>query len=70
MMDENVVRNMSAEAHLHEGMRQLADAHMIQRSFRGDYERATTCAAIAQAHLLLAQMGVNEGRFPEGHPGT
>lgn len=70
MMDENVVKNMSAEAHLREGMRQLAEAHVIQLSINRNYERATACAAIAQAHFQLAQMGVGEGRFPEGHPGT
>lgn len=64
----SIVENMSTQAHLKEAMRQLDKAHMLQESFKASPERATAAATIAQAHLMLVQLGVNEGRLPQTQP--
>lgn len=65
----NIVENMSTEAHLAEAMRQLDNAHVLQRSAGGNAaERVIAAATIAQAHLMMVQLGVNEGRLPQAQP--
>ena len=66
----NVVENMSTQAHLVEAMRQLDRAHIMERSPGGSSERAIAAATIAQAHLMLVQLGVNEGRLPHTGDGA
>lgn len=61
----NIVENMSTEAHLAEAMRLLDKAHSMHRSPGGSSERAIAAATIAQAHLMMVQLGVNEGRLPQ-----
>lgn len=65
----NIVENMSTEAHLAEALRQLDNAHALQRSAGGNTaERVTAAATLAQAHLMMVQLGVDEGRLPTAAP--
>lgn len=61
----NVVENMSIKGHLAEAMKQLEEAHLLQKSFSAAPERATAAATIAQTHLMMVQLGINEGRLPQ-----
>lgn len=67
-MMASIVENMSTEAHLAEAMHQLDKAHRMQRSLSGGSERAIAAATIAQTHLMMVQLGVNEGRLPQTQP--